>query len=67
MRDYANSIVAYNIVFTGLVQTEGYYKKASIFCHTSLSESFGLVLAEAVNWGCVPITFDDFPACQDII
>lgn len=67
MKDYASSIGASNIVFTGLVQTENYYKKASIFCHTSISESFGLVLAEAMNWGCVPIAFDSFPACQDII
>lgn len=67
LREYATSIGANNIVFTGPVNTEDYYRPASIICHTSLSESFGLVLAEAMNWGCVPMAFDSFPACRDII
>lgn len=65
--EYAKSVGAENIEFTGLVKTEDYYQKASIICHTSLSESFGLVLVEAMNCGCVPIAFDSFPACQDLI
>ena len=67
MPEYAQSLGAENIDFTGLVKTEDYYKRASIICHTSLSESFGLVLVEAMNWGCVPMAFDSFPACQDLI
>lgn len=67
MPEYAKSVGAENIDFTGLVKTEDYYKRASIICHTSLSESFGLVLVEAMNWGCVPMAFDSFPACQDLI
>lgn len=64
---YAQSVGAENIRFTGLVKAADYYLKASIICHTSLSESFGLVLVEAMNCGCVPIAFDSFPACQDLI
>lgn len=67
MPEYAKSIGAINIDFTGLVKTKDYYKRASIICHTSLSEGFGLVLVESMNWGCVPVAFDSFPACQDII
>lgn len=65
--EYAQSVGAENIEFTGLVKAEEYYQKASIICHTSLSESFGLVLVEAMNYGCVPIAFDSFPACHDLI
>lgn len=65
--EYAQSVGAENIEFTGLVKAEEYYQKASIICHTSLSESFGLVLVEAMNCGCVPIAFDSFPACHDLI
>lgn len=65
--DYAKSLKLINVEFAGLVKTEDYYKRASIFCHTSISESFGLVLVEAMNWGCVPMAFDSFPACKEII
>lgn len=65
--EYAQSVGAENIKFTGLVKAADYYQKASIICHTSLSESFGLVLVEAMNYGCVPIAFDSFPACKDLI
>ena len=65
--EYSQSVGAENIEFTGLVKAEEYYQKASIICHTSLSESFGLVLVEAMNCGCVPIAFDSFPACHDLI
>lgn len=67
MHDYAKLVGAENIIFTGPVKPTDYYMKASIICHTSISESFGLVLVEAMNWGCIPIAFDSFPACQDII
>ena len=44
-----------------------YYQKASVICHTSISESFGLVLIEAMSNGVVPVAFNSFPSCQDII
>ena len=67
LHEYARSVGAENIEFTGLVKTEDFYQKASIICHTSISESFGLVIVEAMNCGCVPIAFDSFPASQDLI
>ena len=67
MKQYAKNIEARNIEFVGNVNTRPYYRRASILCHTSLSESFGLVLVEAMNWGCVPVVFDSFPACRDLI
>ena len=44
-----------------------YYRRAAIICHTSVSESFGLVLAEGMSYGAVPIAFDCYPACKDLI
>lgn len=32
-----------------------YYKKAKIYCQFSRSESFGVAIAEAMNFGCVPV------------
>ena len=34
---------------------------------TSTTESFGLVLVEAMHFGVVPFVFDSFPASKDII
>lgn len=60
----------------GLTQAvyEGYsqdlkkiYDNASILCHTSTFEGFGMILAEAQNNGVVPMTFDNCPAPRAII
>ena len=60
----------------GLTQAvyEGYsqdlkkiYDNASILCHTSSFEGFGMILAEAQNNGVVPMTFDNCPAPREII
>ena len=44
-----------------------YYKEASIFMMTSLSESWGLTLTEAQQMGVVPIAFDTYASLRDII
>ena len=47
-----------NIILTGrtnhtdLVQ---YYKRAKIYCQFSRSESFGVSIVEAMNFGCIPV------------
>jgi glycosyltransferase involved in cell wall biosynthesis len=47
------------IIITGQIEDKEklnhYYKKASIFCLTSLSEGFPLAALEAVRFGCYPI------------
>ena len=55
------------IEFTGRVVPEKYLKQASILCMTSASESFGLVLLEAMSYGVIPFTFNSFPAASEII
>ncbi|WP_273389151.1 glycosyltransferase [Barnesiella viscericola] len=56
-----------NIEFVGRQDPRPYYEKASIFCLTSLFEGWGMVLTEAMQFGCVPIAFDSFSAVHDII
>lgn len=53
--------------FLGLQPPQPYYNDASIFCLTSAFESFGLVLVEAMAYGCVPIAFNSFETACDII
>jgi glycosyltransferase involved in cell wall biosynthesis len=36
-------------------ELEVYYKKAKIYCQFSRSESFGVSIVEAMNFGCIPV------------
>ncbi|WP_071150360.1 glycosyltransferase [Bacteroides ndongoniae] len=56
-----------NIEMVGFKVPDEYYKKASIFCMTSIFEGFPMSLTEAMQNGCVPIIFGSFPAAYDII
>lgn len=56
-----------NIAFEGFKDPKTYYQKAKILCLTSIYEGWGMVLTEAMQFGCVPIAFDSFPAVRDII
>lgn len=55
------------VVFTGRQNPSAYYEQAKIFCMTSSYEGFGLVLVEAMNFGCVPVAFNSFASVVDII
>lgn len=44
-----------------------YYKKASIFMMTSITEGLPLVLTESMQLGVVPFAFDTFSSVHDII
>lgn len=56
-----------NTKFEGFQDPVKYYKRASIICLTSLFEGFPMVLAEGMQFGCIPIAFDSFRAVHDII
>jgi len=46
-----------NMEFVGRVnhnELENFYKKAKIYCQFSRSESFGVAIVEAINFGCIP-------------
>lgn len=56
-----------SIQFLGFQDPEPFYKEASIICLTSLFEGFGMSLTEGMQYGCVPIAFNSYPALNDII
>ena len=67
MRSLAKSLNVDRVSFEGFQDPKPYYRDASIFCMTSTSEGFGMVLVEAAAFGCVPVAFDSFAAVRDII
>lgn len=56
-----------NVLFTGFQEPYEYYKRASIFCMTSQTEGYPMVLPEAMGHYCVPIIFNSYAAAIDII
>ena len=56
-----------NISFEGNQNPESYYKRASIICLTSSCEGFGMVLIEAMQYGCVPVAYNSYAAFSDIV
>jgi len=67
IKRYANHLGVERVIFTGRINPEPYYKKASILCSTSISESFGLTIVEGMQNGVVPIAFASSPAIRDIV
>ncbi len=55
------------ISVTGYANPYPYYESSSIFVHPSFSEGFGMVLIEAMSFGCIPVAFDSSRAYRDII
>ena len=66
-KDLANKLNLSSVKFIGRQNPNDYYKRASMLIMTSTTESFGLVLVEAMHFGVVPFAFDSFPASKDII
>ena len=56
-----------NINFEGFRDPKPYYRTASLFCMTSSYEGFGIVLAEAMTYGVVPLAFNSYLSVTDII
>lgn len=67
LKQMANDMNLRNVSFEGYQPPEQYYREASIFCMTSAYEGFGLVLTEAMAYGCVPIAFNSFCSAVDVI
>lgn len=51
----------------GVKDPKPYYEKASIICMTSAFESFGMVLTEGMQHGCIPVAYDSYTAVRYII
>lgn len=66
-KDICKKFHIQNVEFPGFVNMEEYYAKSSILCNTSVAEGWGLVLVEAMQYGCVPLAFDSYASVHDII
>ena len=67
LENLAKSLNLKRVNFVGATNPEEYYKKGSIFCMTSSYESFGMVLTEAMQFGCVPILFNSYATASEIV
>lgn len=68
MKAFAQKLAVERISFEGnRVNVGGYYATANFLCCTSNYEGWGMVLVEAMQFGCVPISYDTFESVHDII
>lgn len=67
VEDMARYMNLKNVRFEGFVNPDPYYSEASIISMTSDYEGFGLVLLEAMQYGVVPIAFNNWVSLKDII
>lgn len=67
LKDMASQMSLQRIYFEGTQNPRPYYEEASVFCFSSASEGWGMVLVEAQSAGCVPIAFNSYSAISDII
>jgi glycosyltransferase involved in cell wall biosynthesis len=55
------------VEITGFVNPIKYYQRASILLLTSEYEGFGLVIAESMKFGVVPVVYNSYEAAEDLI
>lgn len=65
--DQAKKMGLERITFYGFQSPKEFYEKSPISMMTSNYEGFGMVLVEAMQYGCIPFAFDTFTALHDII
>lgn len=65
---YAQKTKSQNLTFTGNVRNVAeYYAKAKILCLSSIFEGWGMVLTEAMAYGCIPAAYDTYESLHEII
>ena len=55
------------VEFFGFQDPGSFYERAQLLVLTSDFEGFGMVLVEAMSYGCVPVAFGSFAAIHDVI
>lgn len=55
------------VTFHGFQNPTTFYKQALCVCMTSNYEGFGMVLVEAMQYGCIPFAFNSYAALKDVI
>lgn len=66
-KELAKKLNLKNVSFEGRQDPEKYYRRASIFTMTSISEGWGMTLLESHQSGVVPIALDTYESLHDII
>ena len=65
---YAKKNGVERLEFAGLQKNvEQFYKKANFIGMTSTYEGWGMVLTEAMSYGCIPFAYDTYESVHDII
>lgn len=68
MKVFAQKLAVNRISFEGnQTNVKEYYAKAKFLCCTSNYEGWPMVLVEAMQFGCVPVSYDTFEAVYDMI
>ena len=68
IKEYANDLELKSYSFVGkLKDPTSYYKSSSILMMTSNCEGYPMTLIEAMQFGCIPIAFDNYSSLKDII
>lgn len=65
---YARSNQVERLSFVGKQgDVVSYYNRASFICLSSHYEGWGMVLIEGMAYGCIPVCYDSYESCHDII
>ena len=68
LKTYTSKQIIERVEFTGQVSdVEDYYRKSDFICLTSDFEGWGMTLTEGMTLGCIPFTFDNYGAAEEII
>ena len=68
MEKYTKEQQLKNVFFEGRQSDVAkYYKDASIVCLTSNYEGWGMALTEGMQYGCIPVSFNNYGAAFEII
>lgn len=67
VRDFHARLNLKRCKLCGIQNPEEFYKKASFVCVTSAFESFGMILTEGMQYGCIPFAYDSYTAVRSII
>lgn len=68
VKRYAEKKKIENLSFEGNVDNiEEYYKRGKMLCVPSAYEGWGMILLEAMAYGCVPLVYETYEAVRDVI
>lgn len=67
LQEYCRKFSLGNVFFHGRQPSEPWFQKSSILCMTSSYEGWGLVLTEAMSFGCVPVAYNSYSSLADIL